>query len=755
MHSNLANRPNAIRPDGVAKVTGKLNYLTDLVFPHMLYGKVLRSSYPHAIIHAIHTKKAESLPGVEAVITHKDVPGLNGFGLIFPDQPVLCENRVRYIGDAIAAVAAVSAEIAEEALQLIEVEYEVLPPIIDPEEAMKPDCFHLHPKGNILHHAHFKKGSPDEAFKACSVITQQMYELPRQMHAYMETEGGVVVPEKNGCFTVYAGTQHGFKDRFQLARIMDIEEERIRVVSSPMGGSFGGKDELNNQPYGMLLAQKTGCPIKLHNSRTESINAGLKRHPMKIVMKTGTNSKGKLMAHQTSIIADTGAYATLGPAVLDFAIEHAAGPYSIPHVETEGWSVFTNNGVAGEFRGFGGNQITFALESQMDRLAEILSLDRVMFRKMNLRKAEDPGPMGHRIAPPNGADDVLLEVEKRLQQNKTDQKHEKNPWLRKGTGIAIAMHGGGLGYGRLDDAGGRISLSKDGKIEVSFGFEECGQGLLSVIENLTTEEFACTKEDIKIIIGDTDAVPVSGSSTASRGTSMVWHSLKKLKGPFQDKVLKEAASLLNMDPSSLTFGKGGIWEKGIAAGPSLTYQDLIHQSDEEFSFTTKFPFPVTPDPVDGGHFLYAFGGIVVDVEADLITGKIKIASIDHVIAAGPVVSPQGYRGQIEGGGVMSLGYALMEEAKMIDGVYGFTNFDRYLIPGIADVPFDTNVYAIEDLYDGDQYGPRGVGEIGTISIAPAIASAVHDCLGIWMRKLPITQEEILAEIERKGLVEWM
>ena len=288
-HTSSNLKSSRIRPDGIEKVTGSLSYLTDLQFPEMLYGKVLRSKYPHAKILSISVEKAEQIPGVKAVIMSKDVPGLNGFGLIFPDQPVFCDTVVRYVGDAIAAVAAVTPEIAEKALQLIEVEYEQLPIIEDPEEALDPFSIPLHPNGNVLHHASYVNGNVKETFPVCDVIVEETYLLPRQLHAYMETEGGVFVPEEDGRLTVYAGTQHGYKDRFQLARILKIPETQIRVISSPMGGSFGGKDELNIQPYGAILALKTGCPVKIHQSRRESIRSSIKKHPMKITMKTGAS----------------------------------------------------------------------------------------------------------------------------------------------------------------------------------------------------------------------------------------------------------------------------------------------------------------------------------------------------------------------------------------------------------------------------------------------------------------------------------
>lgn len=742
---------NRVRPDGPDKVNGKLKYMTDLSFPNMLYGKILRSSKPHAKILSISTEKAKQLPGVRAVITHKDVPGLNGYGLIFPDQPVLCKDRVRCIGDAIAAVAADTEEIAEQALLLIKVDYSPLPIVDSPELALLAEAPQIHETGNILHRSQFSKGDVEKSFQECSIIVEETYDLPRQMHAYMETEGGVIVPEQDGKITVFVGTQHGFKDRFQLARILNLAEDDIRIVSSPMGGSFGGKDELNIQPYGALLALKTNCPVKIHQNRQESVNAGLKRHPMKITMKTGVNQLGNIIAHKVKIIADTGAYSTLGPAVLDFAVEHSTGPYIIPNVEIEGLSVFTNNGVAGEFRGFGGNQITFALEGQIDRLAEKLHMDPLEFRFKNLRKTTDPGPLGQKIAPTNGAFEVLNVMKETLTQIESKEKQFSEKWKKRGTGIALTMHGGGLGIDRPDPAGGRISFTEDGKIEVSFGFEECGQGILAVIETLFIEEFECSVDDLRISIGDTSLVPVSGSSTASRATSMVWHALQRMKNSFREQILKLAEQATCITSDQLKIGPGGIWTIGseTASNLCITFSKLAQkmQSNHQIIVNTSFDFPTSPDATIGGsHYLYAFAAVMAQVEVDLLTGKVKVISLDQSVSAGPIVSPLGYLGQIEGGGVMALGYTVMEEAKMDKGVYLTDNFDTYLIPTICDVPYKLNVYAVENLVEGDPYGPRGVGEIGTVAVAPAIARAIYDAIGCWINKIPISPEFILKSV---------
>lgn len=726
-------------------MSGRLEYLTDMTVPGMLIGRVLRSSHPHARIRSINTDKALQLEGVRAVITHRDVPGLNRFGIAFPHQPVFCSDVARYMGDAIAAVAADTDDIAEEALRLIEVDYEPLPVVSDPELALREDAPLLHEDGNLLHRAEYKSGDPDEGFAKCVHIIENTYFTPRQMHTYMETEGGLFIPEDNGKLTVYSATQHGLMDRMQLSRILAKPEHEIRVVSSPIGGSFGGKDELNVQPYGALLALKTGKPVRLHNSRMESVRAGLKRHPMRITMKTGIDASGKLIAHRVRVLSDTGAYATLGAEVLNFAVEHVIGPYLYDHLEVEGLSVYTNNGVSGEFRGFGGNQAIFALEGQMDRLAEAVGMDPWEFRALNLRSSGDPGPLGQPIVQTDGARQVWQALAKSpLWQEKKNGAGEgvsaAEPWIRTGIGAAITMHGAGLGYGIPDPAGGRIRLAADGKIEAIFGYEEFGQGLIATLEQMLMEQFGFAPEDVRIVIGDTDVVPDSGSSTASRATSMMWMALRRLH-PQVNAALKEAAAAVTgEDASLLAIGAGGIWKDGQLL---LTYRELAakHQG-EPISCDTTFSYPTTSTPRVGAHFLYTYAAAAVKVEVNTLTGRVRVVDQYQAIAAGPVANPQGYLGQIEGGGAMALGFTLSEDAVMDTGSrYRTLNMDTYLVPTIADQS-DVTVEAIEDLPEGDEYGPRGVGEIGSVTLAPAICAAVHEAVGIRVSKLPIEPETI-------------
>ncbi|MCW3790512.1 xanthine dehydrogenase subunit D [Paenibacillus sp. LS1] len=748
-----------LRPDGAPKVTGQLQYLTDMTLPDMIHGRVLRSEYPHARLLSIDTTEAEALEGVYAVLTSKDVPGLNRFGIATPDQPVFCEDIVRYVGDAIAAVAADSPERAALALDAIRVVYEELTPLNSTDAALAPGApeLHEHGPGNVLHRTEIKRGDAEQAFATCDHIVTETYYTPRQMHAYMETEGGLFVPDEEGRLNVYAATQHGYKDRMQLARIIGCPEEDIRVVSSPIGGSFGGKDELNVQPYGALLALRCGRPVKMHNSRKESVRAGLKRHPMKIEMQTGMSREGIIQAHRVRITADTGAYATLGAPVLNFCTEHCLGPYAIPHVDVEGVSVYTNNGLSGEFRGFGGNQAIFAMEGQMDRLAEIMNMDPWEFRRRNMREKNDPGPLNQRILVTDG----LSQVWEALDRSELWQKHQSPPadpalppWIKRGVGAAIAMHGAGLGYGIPDPAGGRLSLNNEGKIEVAFSYEEFGQGLVATLEIMLCDLFQCSTSDLSIIIGDTDRVPHSGSSTASRSTTMAWMALQRLQTPFRSRVLAVASEMSGIPTDELVTGPCGIWHTGqlpadtleveSESGFVISYAELAMQGEaDEWIFDTKFDYPTTPDNVVGGHYLYTYAAVAAEVEVNTLTGETKLLDTRHVVAAGPVINPMGYIGQIEGGSVMALGFTLTEDAVMQDSRYLTTNLDTYLIPTIRDIHTHLEVEAIEDLPEGDSFGPRGIGEIGSVALAPAITAAIHQATGVWVNRLPVPREQLV------------
>lgn len=376
----------AERKDVRSKVLGKALYAGDLYRPGMLYGKALRSEYPHARIISIDTSRAEKLPGVHAVMTHKDIPGINRFGLAILDQPVLADDKVRMMGDAVALVAAETVEIAEEAIRLIKVEYEELPAYFTVEAALAEDALPIHEGGNLLQHTKLRKGNVEEGFAQSDIIVENVYQTQRVDHAYIEPEASVAELDHEGNLTVWSSTQYPFRDRRQIAPVVNMPSNKVRVIQMTTGGAFGGKDDITTEIQAALLAVKTGRPVKVVWSRHESLVCSTKRHPMKIYIKTGATKDGMLMAMEGKIYSDKGAYCSIGHFITKKAGLHLSGPYHIPHIKVDTYAVYTNNTICGPYRGFGILQASFAHESQMDLLAEKLGMSPLEIRLKNALK---------------------------------------------------------------------------------------------------------------------------------------------------------------------------------------------------------------------------------------------------------------------------------------------------------------------------------------------------------------------------------
>lgn len=738
-----------VRPDLPPKVNGSFAYLTDHRVPDMLVGRILRAGIPHARILAIDTRAAEALPGVAAVVTHRDVSGENAFGIVVQDQPAFCYDKVRYVGDAVAAVAAIDAATAEQALALIKVEYEALPVVTTPEQALADDAPAVHASGNLQRILHFSRGDIAAGFAAAAHVVEDTYVTPRQMHGFMETEGGHARVEPDGSLAVFVGGQHGSRDRLQLSRILAMPEDRIQVVTSPTGGAFGGKDELTAQPALALLAIKSGQPVRLQLSRAESVLAGTKRNPMTIRMRTACDADGRLLAQEVDVLADAGAYASLGPGVLETALEHAGGPYAIDNVSTRGRLAYTNNGTCGAFRGFGANQMTYALECQMDHLAERCGLTPVEIRRRNLKPVGAPGYLGQDVAPSERLTEMLLAAET------SPLWREPRGLSADGTeivGIGMAMNYQGNGLGSLvpDPAGGRLSLSGDGAIEAAYGLDEMGQGLLVTIQSAVSMELGCGRNDIRPVTGDTALAPESGSTTASRGTFVVWKSARMAAPQFTKAICEAAARLLSREADDLRLVPGGIAERLSNSGELLmTYKQLAAAlpPEDRPSVTVAYEFPKNNYTEGNARYIFAFGACLARVAVNRLTGQVRVLDLVQHTAAGPVMDVAAYLGQMEGGAVQGLGFTLSEDAAMKEGRYITANLDTYMLPGIADTPQTMRIHALEGLDAGDDFGPRGAGELGIGAVTPAIANAVADAIGYRPSISPFSPEAVLDAME--------
>jgi CO/xanthine dehydrogenase Mo-binding subunit len=737
-----------MRPDLPAKIDGTLPYLTDRRMHGMLVGRILRAGIAHARILSIDTTAAQALPGVAAVITHCDIAGENAFGIVVQDQPALCFDKVRHRGEPVAAVAAVDDETAQKALSLIKVVYEPLPAVTDIAAALQPQAVRVHESGNLQREIVFSRGDVAQGFAAAVHVVEETYVTPRQMHGFMETEGGYAFIDPDGTLNICAGGQHGGRDRLQLARILGLPEDNIRVVTSPTGGAFGGKDELSVQPVLALLALKAKQPVRLHLSRAESVLAGQKRHPMTIRMKTACDANGLLLAQQVDLLADAGAYASLGPGVLETAMEHAAGPYTVAHVSTRGRLAYTNNGLCGAFRGFGANQMTFAIECQMDRLATLCALSPVDIRRRNLRRPGTPGYLGQKVAPSERLDDMLSCAGSSPLWEKPQGLSPDGEWLI-GTGMAMNYQGNGLGSVIPDPCAGRLALTKDGFIEGAYGLDEMGQGLLTAISSAVSAELGCARSDVRPLTGDTHLAPDSGSTTASRGTFVVWASARLAAPDFVRQMCNAAAGLLGCDPQRLVLAQGGMAEAGNNSGQLLmTYRDLAARLPEADlpSVTVSYEFPKTDYPAANARYIFAFGAALARVAISRVSCQLRVLDLHQHSAAGPMVDLAAYLGQLEGGAVQGLGFTLTEDCPMREGAYLTANLDSYMLPSIQDAPVALSIFAREDLDPGDELGPRGAGELGIGAISPAIANAVLAATGYCPAVMPIAPEALLSHL---------
>jgi xanthine dehydrogenase D subunit len=735
-----------LRPDIKDKVRGHFAYLTDHREPDMLVARIVRADIAHARIVAIDTSRAETIPGVAAVVTARDIKGCNGFGIILQDQPALCADKVRCLGDPVAAVAAIDDATAQAAVAAIRVTYEPLPLVDDMAAALAPGAAAVHATGNLLRELHFNRGNIDAAWSRCAVIVEDDYVTPRQLHGFMETEGGYIVPNADGSLTVAVGGQYGARDRQQLARVLDMPEQKIRVITSPIGGGFGGKDELTVQAPLALLALRARRPVRIQLDRNESIVSGRKRNPMRVHMRTGCDAEGRLIAQDVDVLMDGGAYASLSPSVLETALEHGCGPYEIANVRTHGRLAYTNNGLCGAFRGFGANQMTFAVECQIGRLADRVGIDPVAMRRINLRKPGTPGYLGQKVAPTERLAEMLdAALASELWQAPRGLSDDRR--IVTGVGMALCHQGNGLGSVIPDSGAAQLALSPIGRITAAYGLDEMGQGLLASIQATVAAAIGCDRDDVEPITGDTARTPDSGSTTASRGTYVVWKGAALAGLELSRKLREAAAQLLDRPLEAMVIASGGIRDARANSDELLiSFRDLAARLLPEAlpRATCSFDYPKTDYRAGNARFIFAFGATLARVAIDRATGQVRVLELDQHTAAGPVLDLAGYIGQMEGGSVQGLGFTLTEDVLVRGGRVVTDNFDSYMMPSIADAPDRMRVFALEDL--DDEHGPRGIGELGIGSATPAIAAAIADAIGYWPAVTPIPPEAVLAHI---------
>jgi aldehyde oxidoreductase len=747
------------RREGLEKAVGLTKYGIDLTGEGVLMVKVLRSPHPHARIKGINTSEAEALPGVAGVITAKDIPGKNLVGATptYKDQPILVGDKARYVGDPIAAVAAVSEEVAEVAVRKIKVDYEVLNPVLDPFfglEERSPKVHEDHEDRNLLYLRRIIKGDAEKALKESDAVSEITFLTHFVEHAYLDTEGGIAYIDEEGRVVVHVSGQDAHNYQVELSVILGIPMERVRVIQASTGGAFGGKIDISVQGILALLAYKLKRPVKWVYSREESFLASGKRHPYHIRCRTGATKKGKLTAIDYDVVSDTGAYASWGRAIITRAGVHCTGPYYFPHVRYIGKLVYTNNPYATAMRGFGVPQIAMAIEAQMDILAEKLKMDPLGFRMKN---ALEPGlelGTGRGLTASVGikacfrALEGFYRKEKRVVEKINMDRKKGRVLKRQGIGVGGMWFGCGW-TGMPNPSEVRAELEKDGRVSIYTGACDVGQGSTTTMAQIAAAEFGLPLRWVNVVSGDTALTPNSNITCASRQTYISGAAVKLAAEKLRKALTEAAAKTLEDQTENVMVGDGFLYSKKFP-DQRVNLERLYYDCKQE-GVPTAYDAVFDPGVVkldDNGQGFpfstYAFGAQVAVVDVSLETGMVKVLKVGAAHDVGRAVNPLSVEGQIQGGILMGQGYALQEE--FIPGVT--KNFKSYAVPTIWDVP-EIVAMIVEDPEPTGPFGAKGVGEPALIPTAPAIVNAVYNATGVRVYEIPLTPERVLKAIRGK------
>jgi CO/xanthine dehydrogenase Mo-binding subunit/aerobic-type carbon monoxide dehydrogenase small subunit (CoxS/CutS family) len=739
------------RADGVAKVTGSAIFTDDLKFEDMLHARVKRAMLASAVVKNIDTSKAKALPGVRAVLTAEDIPGEHNHGLVIPDWPTMVgvNEQIRYVGDVVAIVAADTREIASEALDLIEVDYEKLPVVTDPVQAKEPGAPLVHQSGNMLKHIKVQKGNVEEGFSAADVILEHTYFTPMHDHAFLEPECSITRLTPAGRIEIYVGSQIPYSDRSSVAKALAVPEDQVHVIGQLMGGGFGGKEDIAGQIHAALLTKATGKPVKLLYDRHESLIAHPKRHATQVRVKIGAKKDGTFIAVETELFGDTGAYASLGEKVMTRATTHSSGPYEAPHVKADCYAMYTNNPPAGAFRGFGVMQSAFAVESLVDALAKTLNMDPVELRKMNALKVGSVTNTGQTLTHSVGLTECIDKVDQEMRRLAgggdpfTPKPIVDSPHLIRAWGFAVGYKNTGLGGGAPDKAGAEVELYRDGTVEVRTSSAELGQGLPTVLQLIAAEELGVDPDRVHILLSDTDLTPDGGPTTASRQTYVTGNAVRHATKSLMHLMTSELAEHYDVPLESVEFieGLAQVQDRRVPFGEVA---DLIISHGRMPKVEYTYWAPATKPLGQGGdmHFAFSFAAQAAEIEVNTLTGEVKVLRLISANDVGYAINPLGLQGQVEGGAIMGIGQALSEDFLLQDGIVISDRLARYRTPSITFTPEITTFFIEHPTEDGP-YGAKGVGEIVLIPTVPAITNAIYNAIGVRVDRIPVDQEHVL------------
>ncbi len=740
--------------DSFQKVTGTLEFVSDVVRPNMLVGKILRSDRPHARIIRIDTSKAKELPGVVAVVTGKDTPDIR-FGPMIDDWYILAKDKVRFIGEEVAAVAAEDELTALKAISLIDVEYEDLPAVFDPLEAMKEEAPQINPdirEGNIAAHKHIEEGNVDAAFMESDYIFEDRFYSPRIYQGYLETNNCVAEVDAKGNITLWAAAHGIYAQKLLYAKALDVSSSKLKIIKPAVGGSFGAKFENDTHLVAIVLAMKTGRSVRIDHTREEDIMASNARVPMEMMIKLGFKKDGTLLAKKVRVVSNNGGRTHYCPAITSVACFRIDSLYRLKNVCADGYSVYTNTAPTGPMRGFGNAQMHFAMESLMDIAAEKMGIGPIELRRKNFVHPGDLTVHGWKIDS-CGLAECIDQVERASKFS--ERRHlpaNKSNHLRRGLGFACAIHATGnrAFFGPFDGSSAMVRIREDGTATLTHGEADLGQGQNTVFAQMLSEILGVEMDKIAVLDPDTDNIPFGLGSWASRGTLMGGNAVVAAAKDARQKLLDSGSHLLNIPATELTIRAGKVVSL-TDAKVSVDIEDVVREYVYRniglplIGNGSYIPETETPDERTYGNIspAYPFAAHVAEVEVDTDTGKIAIVHYWAADDVGKAINPLTLEGQMIGGVAQGMGWALTEQMIEIDGRFVNDNFLDYKMFGPCDMPDDVQVFFVESNDPNGPFGAKGASEIILNPIPATIANAVYNAIGVRIHDLPITPDKIL------------
>ncbi len=740
------------RVDATEKIRGKARYVDDYNYRGTLNIAQVLSTQPHAEIGSINISEALATPGVVRVILAKDIPGQNQIGCVFPDQPLLAYDKVRFVGDRIALVVATTAAIAREAAAKVVVDYRTLPSVHDVSEALSDAAPRIQAGGNLVAHLKVRHGAGLVGMNEADVTVEQEFEVNYQEHAYLEPQGMLAVPFDKSVH-VTGSLQAPAYVQSSVARVLGYNLAQVRVTQATTGGGFGGKEDYPSEvaACAALASILTNAPCKLIYTRAEDMQISTKRHRMRLHYKLGAKPDGTLHSIHATIQVDSGAYAGLSTVVAERSNSCATGPYKFPNVHIDTLVVYTNNLFGGAFRGFGTPQTTFAMENTMDLLAAKLGMDPVELRRKNMLQEGDMLVTGTPVPPSAPSIQVLDTLLQRSDyvalRQQAEEFNAQNHWAKRGVGLALSMYGCCLHAGgqHMEGSGALVQVRTDGSVEVTIGGAELGQGANTMAAQIAAHTLGAPYASVRSLPSDTGLVPDSGPTVASRTTVMSGNAVLDASKQIRQRLAAFAAGLWGVPEGDVVL-EGGTYKAGAN---SLSFLELVKEANRRrIHLTASGWYAPPPKPWDKetgqglAYVTYCFSGHVADVEVDLLSGLTKVRKIWAVHDVGKAINPAMLQGQAFGGMVQGMGWALSENLQLDHGKVLNPGFSDYLIPGALDVP-KMDVAWIEDPYPDGPYGAKGIGEPSLITVPTAVAIAVGHASKRTPTRLPLTPETVL------------